>query len=64
MLWESRHHKLSGNTKFAQNRHQELGQLKAGKTMKISQNAGKLPTTAIRHTAFAHSVFPILTMSF
>jgi hypothetical protein len=32
--------------------------------MKISQSAGKLPTTAIRHITFAHKVFPILTMSF
>ena len=64
MPWESRHHKLSRNTKFFQTRHRELDQSKAGKTKKISQSVGKLPTTAIRCTTFAHRVFPILTMSF
>jgi hypothetical protein len=64
MPWESRHHKISGNTKFAQIRHWELGQPKAGKTTKISQSVGKLPTIVIRCTTFAHKVFLILTMSF
>jgi hypothetical protein len=31
---------------------------------KISQSVGKLPTTALWRTTFAHEVFPILTMSF
>ncbi len=64
MPQESRHHNISGNTKFAQIRHRELSQPKAGKTTKISQSVGKLPTTVIRRTTFAHRVFLILTMSF
>ena len=64
MPLESRHRKLSGNTKFSQIRNRELGQLKTGKTTKISQSVRKLPTTTIQRTTFAHRVFPILTMSF
>ena len=62
--WESRHHKLSENTKFAQIWHRELGQPEAEKMMKINWSTWKLPTTAIQCTTFAHSVFLILTMSF
>jgi hypothetical protein len=61
---DNRHFKISRNTKFSKIRHQELGQPKAGKMTNISQSAGKLPTTAIRSTTFAHRVFPILTISF
>jgi hypothetical protein len=32
--------------------------------MKTSQNARNSPTTPIRHTAFAHRIFPICAMSF
>jgi hypothetical protein len=35
-----------------------------GKTMKTSQNAGKLPTTTIRRITFTPRIFPIHTMSF
>ena len=34
------------------------------KKKKKKQSAEKLPTMAIRHTTFAHRIFPILTMSF
>jgi hypothetical protein len=60
---ESRHRKLSKNTKFVQILHREHGQPKAEKMTKISQSAEKL-TTTIWRTTFAHRVFPILTMSF
>jgi hypothetical protein len=60
---ESRHRNLSGNTKFFHSTS-GAGLTEVGKMMKISQNAGKLPTTALRRTTFAHEVFPILIMSF
>ena len=35
-----------------------------GKTTKTNQNAGNLPTMAIRHTTFEHRIFSIHAISF